>query len=877
MLILSLCLVVSSYASGLSSLVQSTSINTLQDNRSLCRSFQSQTFLGQKTGEHFPKDSNFYPVYKGKEIQSNSTYYRADLTLVEANESCMGDPIKNLTFEVFFLSPSVARVMIKDANNQRWEPPNNYPYYLSEPSGEITLNVTMDPFSFELIRTQDGEPLWSTLNSPMPQFYYADKYIEITSSLPPNPNVYGLGERVTSFRLNTNETYYTIWALAQDCPYDTGKGPRGRNMYGQHPVYLEIRNGSTHGVYFHNFNAMDVVFSQQKIAFKTVGGIVDLFVFKGPEAEKVLEDYHQIIGLPMLPPYWAMGYHQCRWGYKNLGMLWDVVTGYENHEIPLDVLWSDIDYMLSFYDFTLDYSRYSKEGMKALTSHLKDNNMFYVPIVDAGVSASDYFGKTQGNSMNVFVKRNYGSSENFIGQVWPGKALFVDFFHPNASDYWNSMLDVLYESLEFDGIWLDMNEASSFCDGTCPGFYNTSENKITLPYLPGHHSLEDQLFPLTAAHHPGPSYINHNPGPSYIDYNTHGLFGTMETKFTHNYLLDKFKTRPFVLSRSTNPGHGKYGFHWLGDNFATWDQLRYSIQGILSFQIYGIPMVGADTCGFHNSTTPELCSRWLELATFYTFMRNHNDIGAKPQELFALGDTVIEVGQKMIRLRYSLFVYMYSQVFKVAMKGGSVLKPMFFEFPNAKELYANQEQFMVGPALLVAPVLYENQRTVKVELPQGAVWYDYFTGERMESGTQVLDAPIDKVNVLIRGGYIVPVQDSEGAMTLKEMMSRSVKLVVALDEDQKAYGEYYLDDGLSPDTLESQKYTKVMVTAQASSEGVSFNVTSEVNNYTGNRTQITEAVVYGLKIPVKEVTNGKVLSYSSNMLIAKLSINLTVL
>ncbi|CAG9332287.1 unnamed protein product [Blepharisma stoltei] len=778
-----------------------------------------------------------YPIYQASNIISNSNSISATISLSQEGNQCMGASIPKLLFQATYISSSIVRVTIRDANNQRWEP-DNYPNTPGPNQNHPQVIITQNPFSFSVVRVEDQEVLWNTSNRSTPPFLYSNLYLEVGSSLPSNPNIYGLGERVTSFRLDTNETFYTLWSLAQDCPYDTGKGQRGQNMYGHHPVYLEMRNGAANGVYFHNVNAMDVVFSNGRIAFKTIGGIMDLYFFKGPTPEAVLEQYHSIIGLPMLPPYWALGYHQCRWGYKRLGDLWDVVTGYESHGIPFDVLWSDIDYMQHFQDFTLDYSRYSLTSMSSMLQYVKSSGRFFVPIIDAGIAQTGNFAEKAGLEMDVFIKRNPTTQEEFIGLVWPGKTYFVDFFHPNASSYWSNMLDILHESVQFDGIWIDMNEASSFCDGECPGFYPDPELQITLPYTPGNHSLEDQLLPLLAKHY---------GSNLYVVFNTHSMYGTMETIATNEYLQKKFDTRAFILSRSTRPGHGTVGFHWLGDNYSTWDMLRYSIQGILNFQIFGIPIVGADVCGFHNNTTPELCSRWLELGAFYTFYRNHNDIGAQSQELYALGPLVQEIGTNMIRLRYYLHVYMYSCIFKVALNGGSVLKPMFFEFPEYEEFYSNQEQFMLGQALVIAPALYEGQTSVNVTLPNTTLWYDFFTGDPIESGNIQLDAPIDKINVIIRGGYIVPTQNSASAMSLTSMRSQGIELVIALASNQTASGYYYVDDGLSLNTIANKNYTMYNLTVGPDSDGhIKLKISPNTLGYLKEMNFLTGIKVYGL-------------------------------
>lgn len=250
----------------------------------------------------------------------------------------MGPSLSFLAFSAYFNADDTLRVTITDANSTRWSP-SDYPNPQAASAPLYQLQVVPSPFSFAVVRPSDSAVLFnSSSEDGSSSLYFADTYLELSSVLPPSPNIYGLGERVSSFKLDTNDTYYTLWNLAQDCIYDTGREARGRNMYGHHPFYLEMRQGVAHGVFLHNYNAMDVRFSERRLTYKVIGGQLDLMIFTGPRPEAVLQQYHKVIGLPALPPYWALGYHQCRWGYSSLSMLANVVAGYQANGLPLDVL-----------------------------------------------------------------------------------------------------------------------------------------------------------------------------------------------------------------------------------------------------------------------------------------------------------------------------------------------------------------------------------------------------------------------------------------------------------------------------------------------------------------------------------------------------------
>ena len=793
-------------------------------------------------------EQDFYPAYRATKIRNYPSYVKATLILESEGYQLLGPSIPTLTFEAYFNQPDALRVIIKDINNNRFEP-DDYPNPQNYHNKNYEFHLNKYPFSFKVTRKSDGEVIYDTsFASGAPGFFFAENYLEIGTRVPKNPHIYGLGERTSSFRLDTNSTYYTLWTLAQDCLYDTGKGDRGKNMYGHHPVYLELRKGKAHGVFMHNFHAMDVVFGEERATFKVIGGVIDLFIFTGPDPEQVLRSYHKVIGFPALVPYWSLGYHQSRWGYMQLSDFVNVVSGHDAHKIPLDVLWADIDYMVEFQDFTLDHSRYPPRSFRAFINSLKKKNRHFVPIIDAGVSAVPYFGYLEGLEMDVFIKRHENTSDPFIGLVWPGKSAFVDYFHPNATKYWHKMLDIFYEEVAFSGLWLDMNEASSFCDGECAGYYSEPQERMNLTYLPGKHSLEDQLLPLRAWHYGG-----------LLEYDVHSLWGTMETECTYNYLSDKLQKRPFILSRSSRAGHGMFGYHWLGDNYSQWEQLRYALSGVMSFQIFGIPMVGADVCGFHNNTEPELCARWLQSGIFYPFFRNHNDIGSEPQELFALGKELMEIAKDTIRLRYSFTLYLYTLLFDSSHYGGSVFRPIFFEFPELQELYYNQEIFLLGKSMLVFPALYENQREVRGYVPPKAKWFDFYSGKPvLEKGWKNFSAPLEKVNILFRAGHAIPLQDPKDALTVSEMRKRPIQYLIALDKDQKAYGYYYVDDGESLDTIKNQNYTKVVIEVFPENGKLRIRITPEFNNYQEQMMNVNMIKIYGLENQVDSIESHQV-------------------
>ena len=212
--------------------------------------------------------------------------------------------------------------------------------------------------------------------------------------------------------------------------------------------------------------------------------------------------------------------------------------------------------------------------------------------------------------------------------------MLPDFFNPEINKLWDKGLDDYYDILKYDGIWLDRNEPSNFKSSFCPGevFESTRIEKkcdmikyFKISYLPGY---TDNLNVLTNR------TINMN-GITYgnnILYNNKPLINVYQSRQTYNYLKNqKQNQRPFVLSRSNCFGSGKYAFHWLGDNYSKNEYIQYSISGIFTYNIFGIPFTGADICGFHGHSNGNLCARWYNIGAFYPFSRNHNSRKASDQ------------------------------------------------------------------------------------------------------------------------------------------------------------------------------------------------------------------------------------------------------
>jgi alpha-glucosidase len=242
----------------------------------------------------------------------------------------------------------------------------------------------------------------------------------------------------------------------------------------------------------------------------------------------------------------------------------------------------------------------------------------------------------------------------------------------------------------------------------------------------------------------------------------------------------------------------------LGDNLSQWDKYRISISQMLAFaSIFQIPMVGSDVCGFGGNTTEELCARWATLGAFNPFYRNHNELGAIPQEFYRW-PTVANAARKAIETRYRLLDYLYTAFHRQSQTGEPFLQPLFYVYPSDANTFANEAQFFYGDSILVSPVQDVGQTSVDAYFPND-VFYDWNSGAviRGQGATVHLDnIDVTEIPIHIRGGSVIPLR-SKSAMTTTELRRRGFEILVAPNQSGYASGSLYLDDGESLDTVSS--------------------------------------------------------------------------
>ena len=687
-------------------------------------------------------------------------------------------------------------------------------------------NVINEYFGFRLM-TQENEEFYSFTTTK--NFLYSDTYINFESKLT-SDNIYGFGERTHDFKLN--EGIYTIWPY--DCggtKYDDGQG--GMNQYSHQPIGLHKTKYSNIwlGFVFLNTNAQDIVIKSDSnknntfLTHRTIGGIIDYYIIVNDSPEEVVKSIQTLLGIPPLPPFWSLGYHQSRYGYKSFNDFKEVYEKYKSLEIPIDGMWLDIDSLENFEMFTIN------DKFKKTIPYVKDNihkdGGKFIPIVDIGFS---YENKDSpyiklGDELDIFIKSNY-TKENLIGKVWPGKTVFPDFFHPKISEFWNKGLEDYYNLVNYDGIWLDMNEpanllekTNSKCIGEIAEEKECTEDKNiyyndNLPYIPGYRKNVKETLSFKSISENALIYGNNTI------YDTKPMISYYQTKLTYHFLNKHLSLRPFILSRSTSLGSGKYTFHWLGDNLSTFENLKNSISGIFNFNIFGIPFTGSDICGFMEDASKNLCLRWYNLGAFYPFSRNHNFFAAKDQYPWSFESDAINIIKKNINFRYSLLRYMYSQFFLISLnEKGSFFKPLMFEFPEDETSYEDIEsKIMFGEAFLLCTFYENNENSKKFKFPNsnfnlypsGKPLFNYDEKENNKIMIAELSGKLDNIHLFLRGGFIVPYQNvfDNYILNTQRLRDEKINLIVNIDNYNNSKGEIFYDnDGI--DTIKNNTYFRV--------------------------------------------------------------------
>jgi alpha-glucosidase len=568
--------------------------------------------------------------------------------------------------------------------------------------------------------------------------------------IPEQAGFYGLGERAAG--LNLRGGSYRLWNKDPGGSYKSGHDP----LYLCAPVYLCLHREGSYLVFYEN--SFDGYVSLKEFAeahFES--GMLRYYFIPGPP-NKILHRFSDLTGKPPLPPLWALGYHQSRWGYKTEADIRELAGNFDHHELPISAIHLDIDYMEGYRVFTIDRKRFP--DLKRLATELLEKHIRLVAIIDPGVKIDrNYPIYNRGVLEDAFCKLPTGQPLRSI--VWPGWVHFPDFTDSRTRQWWMDLYPRLLEE-GIAGIWHDMNEPSTFA----------AWGGKTLP-LNTRHTLEGQ----TGDHR-----------------QAHNFYGLLMNKAGYKALTqNKPGKRPFLLSRSGWVGMQRYAWNWTGDVESSWGALQQTIPMMLGLGLSGIPYTGSDIGGFSGEPNSELYLRWFQMAAFTPFFRTHSDHVTPRREPWTFDDSTLKIVRSALQLRYRLLPYFYSLARQSTQNGLPLLRPLFWLSPEEPSSWEVQDQFLLGDDLLVAPVIEPGVERRSVMLPPGR-WYSFWDDQPFEGAGEIpIDVSLERIPVFVRAGAIVPMQEGE-ELILHLYLPVQGKFTSSLySDDGDGYGPWRVD------------------------------------------------------------------------------------
>ena len=594
--------------------------------------------------------------------------------------------------------------------------------------------------------------------------------LEFTRALGDGDRVYGLGE--TSRGINKRGCRLINYNVD-----NAHHRPDTVSLYGAHNFI--IVSGQEHWGFFFDTPARVIfdidVTTQGVLSVQCDSANVAVYSIREDSDKAVAESFLRIIGRSYIPPLWAFGFGQSRWGYKTKADFRAVADGYQKRGIHLDYLCMDIDYMDRFIDFTFNPKNFPDFG--DFCKEMKERGIRLVPIVDAGLKIEP--GNPvyeEGVAKNYFCKNKEG--KDFQAAVWPGMTHFTDFFQPEARE-WFGRQYAFYTEQGVEGFWNDMNE---------PAIFYSREGlaeRLDHPPVPHEDGTIDHFgqaigwLNLSNAPEDYARFYHKVDGKMVRHDQVHNLYGYNMTRAASEGLASIAPGKRFLLfSRSSCIGMHRYGGVWTGDNHSWWSHLLLNLKMLPSLNMCGFLYVGADLGGFNADTSRDLLLRWLALGVFTPLMRNHSGSDTRRQEFYQFEGP--EDFRSVIETRYRLIPYLYSEYMKAALNGDMLFKPLAFVYPEDEIALQTEDQLMLGNEVMIAPVYTQNATGRMVYLPEEMLFVKFgpdgrITQEVLPAGTHFVKVALNEVPLFIRKGACIPVADP--AQTVADIDPATIRMI----------------------------------------------------------------------------------------------------
>lgn len=604
------------------------------------------------------------------------------------------------------------------------------------------------------------------------------KSFELEIQLTQKTMIFGLGQNMGG--INKRGKIYNCW-----CTDEFSHTEEKTSLYGAHPfiILYEPDTKDAYGLFFDypGLLQIDAGFTSHNILKVTAQEPhIALYYIEGNSLSHISHQFRTMIGKSYVPPEWALGYMQSRWGYGSEADLYRVYDNYKKAGIPLDALFLDIDYMDSFRDFSVNKNNFT--DFAKTVADFKKKHIHIVPIIDAGIKVENADPDKEGLEKDFFCKKADGTP--FAAGVWPGLSHFTDFLNPKARTWFGSLYKTLTDA-GIDGFWNDMNEPALFysedglkaahnkirklIDNSNPGVYDTWELKDTV--LSVQNSMEDykSFFHKVPLENAGGLAENVENGVATVNHaKVHNLYGYNMTRAASEFFTQNVKDPVLLFSRASYIGAHRYGGIWTGDNAAWWAHIEVLLHQLPGLNMCGFLYTGCDIGGFGCNTTRELLLRFLGIGIWTPLMRNHSALGTREQECYQFEDS--EDFRGLISLRYRLLPYLYEQLKTASEKGSMYFKPLAFDFADDEIALRIEDQLLLGDDLMIAPVYTQNATGRHVYLPENMKMVRCTLGYGLDKGTPQIQelskgshyikyAP-NEVVFFLRGGRSIWVVDS---------------------------------------------------------------------------------------------------------------------
>lgn len=631
------------------------------------------------------------------------------------------------------------------------------------------------------------------------------KISKLEFDLSPKDRIYGLGEHLGS--INRRGRKYRSY-----CRDEANHTEDKSELYGAHNFFIHVKDQEQTG-YFIDFPGevvYDIGFKDDKIfTIEIYGKDFRIVKIRGDSIEEIVSRFLQTVGKAFIPPKWAFGYFQSRWGYKDMEEIQEVYEKFQQQEIPLDGIYLDLDYMEDFKNFTVSKERFPE--FKKFVQKLKNDGVYLVPIIDAGVKIEPgYDIYEEGMAGNHFCQNAQG--DPYVAAVWPGKVHFPDFLQSQTRKWFGEKYQFLTD-LGIEGVWNDMNEPAIFYDeknleeavdlaADCRG-KNLNVHKFF--------ELKDTFANLLNDEDYHQRFYHRIQGKKFPHKAVHNLYGDYMTRAA-NYGLEKHLNKRFLLiSRASSIGMHRYGGIWTGDNASWWTHLEENIRMMPSINMCGFYYIGADTGGFGGQCSGELLTRWLQFSAFTPLLRNHSALDTRTQEPYAFSDEVLENTRSLIKGRYRLIPYLYSTYMKAVEDYQLFFKPLAFEYKEGFEEI--EDQLLIGEEIMLAPIHKKNQFQRLVDLPEKMALITLSEKDTEISlapeGPQRLPYDLDHLRFFLRKNKMIPLGKS--AKNVSHLSAQELEVLAYIKDEGEHI--FYDDDGISLENQE-KNLMKIRITSR---------------------------------------------------------------